>query len=176
MQNLTTAINFTRAAWLSEYPNNGMGGYIKGFGSVYISTEAITTPSSTTTNEAVFFETEVNVKPADYPAKLYCVQNCFSAATISAFVTSISGTPLSYGPYTEATYRQGSVDTSEVITYTKNDLNYQVDSADAVWPTLTQEQQDSMGGTDHRWGSYTWSVSYRCNLVCLSRRSYDING
>jgi len=152
---LGSAINFTRAAWLTEYPNNGMGGYIKGFGSVYISTEAITTPSSTTTNEAVFLETEVNVLPADYPAKLYCVNNCFSAATISAFITSLSGSALTYGPYTEATYRQGSVDTAEVVTYTKNDLNYQTSSADAVWPTLTQAQQDAMGGTDHRWGSYT---------------------
>jgi len=152
---LGTAINFTRAAWLTEYPNNGIGGYIKGFGSVYITTEGITTPASTTTNEAVFQETETNVKPADYPATLYCVQNCFSADTVSAFITSLSGTALSYGPYTEATYRQGGIDESKLVTYTKNDLNYQVSSTDAVWPTLTDAQKDSMGGTDHRWGSHT---------------------
>ena len=151
---LGTAITFTRAEWLSEYSTQGKGGYIRGFGSIYITTEAMTTPASTTANEAVFLETQANVKPADYPATLYCINNCFTAATVSAFITSLSD-PLSYGPYTQATYRQGGIDESNLVTYTKNNLNYQVSSVDAVWPTLTEAQKDSMSGTDHRWGSHT---------------------
>ena len=173
---LDTAITFTRAQWLSEYPTQGKGGYIRGFGSVYITKQAMTTPSSTTANEAVFLETEVNVKPADYPATLYCVQNCFNAATVSAFLTSLSGTPLSYGPYTEATYRQGSVDTSEVITYTKNNLNYQVSATDAIWPTLSTAQTDAIGGTDHRWGTRTGALVTDLSSVACPADHTEFSG
>lgn len=164
---LDTSITFTSADWISAYTNYGIGGYIRGFGSIYISTEAMTDPTSSTTNEAVFLESEENVKPADYPTTLYCVRNCFTADTVSAFITSLSGTPLTYGPYTENTYGKNSIAAADVVTYTKNDLNFKVGSTDAVWPTLTVAQTTAIGASDHRYGSRSGSlVTDLTNFAC----------
>ena len=157
---LGTSITFTRANWISEYPNDGISGYVKGYGGLYISPEALADPTSTTAFNAVFLNTNEEVKPADYPETLYCVSNCFTGSSVTAFVNSLpvpgsSGQPLSYGPYTENTYRTGEIAAADLVTYTKNGLNYKVGDTNAVWPTLTDAQTTSIAGSDHRYGSYS---------------------
>lgn len=118
---LGSNIEFTVTEYLAANSQGlwGIGGWLPGVGGIFISRSAITTPTSS----LVTRELESQVALADYPATLYCLDNCPRYTEIEATKTNVSNdqSVSDSDPYKSSTrYIYGVNNESDLITYTLN--------------------------------------------------------
>jgi len=87
-QELSAPQNVSAAYWTSR---GGVQGYSQSLGGeVFINLQGITGTVDSNTVQVIFRSQDL-VYPADLPSQLYCLQNCPSAASLSAYFSSSGG-------------------------------------------------------------------------------------
>jgi len=167
---LDSEISFTSSAYVSDATRWGIFGYMPGIGGLGISVDAMRSPNTALVTQ----EVEYDVSPANFPTKLYCVENCPTYTEINELTTALgqgSQAP-NNGPYTN--YNSFGVSASQVVTYTVNpetNVYSAGDGGDAVFGTLSTEVSQALSYSQFGFGAYSGAL-----VTSLSELTCDIDG
>jgi hypothetical protein len=129
------------------------------------------------TTVAVNYRVQDIVYPADMPTTLYCVNNCPTAATMSAYFVSGS---TAQSPFTSATFNNWNPTAAgNVVTYTSDATNAVLKDNTAAAITFTDAtalQQSPMYGNGVRTGRlFTTLASAECSTGSGTYCDYKVN-
>ncbi len=170
---LENPVNLTAAQLTGANDFYGFWGWAPGFGSVNIPKEIIATPAVA----AVPLEKESDVALSDYPATLYCVENCPRYTEIEALKTAANADPggVNAGPL--ANENVYGVATNNVVTYTLDTTNYSYSAGDggnADYGTVSDALRKKINETQYNWGAYSGAlVTSLASLSCDNDNNYD---
>ena len=170
---LENPVNLTAAQLTGANDFYGFWGWAPGFGSVNIPKEIIATPAVA----AVPLEKESDVALADYPATLYCVENCPRYTEIEALKAAANADPSNVNAGPLANENVYGVATNNVVTYTLDATNYSYSAGDggnADYGTVSDALREKINQTQYNWGAYSGAlVTSLASLSCDNDNNYD---
>lgn len=171
-QLLDSEISFSSSDYTGNSANYGIFGYLPGIGGIGIGPDAMNNP----TTELVTTEIERDVSPADYPATLYCVENCPTYTNIEAMKNAVADgdQPANNGPYSN--HNSFGVSEANLVTYSLNSSTnvYGAGDGDAVYGVnLDSDLRTGLSNTQFGFGAFSGPLVTNADDLTCELAEYD---
>jgi hypothetical protein len=172
---LGSALNFLVSEMLAASGGNkiwSVSGWVPGVGNVYISRDALASPSSSLVTK----QTDERVLLADMPATLYCLQDCPGYTAIEAAKTKIAADQTPASVYGGIGFGGSS---SDFVTYTLNNstYNYADTDGDISMGSVSSSLYTKLDSSSLNYGIYSGPlVTSKSSLACPEGNGVDYCG
>ena len=172
---LGSALNFSVSEMLAASGGNkiwSVGGWVPGVGNVYISRDALASPSSSLVTK----QTDERVLLADMPSTLYCLESCPGYTAIEAAKAKIDADQTPASVYGGIGFGGSS---SDFVTYTLNNSTYNYADADGdiSMGSVSSSLYTKLDNSSLNYGIYSGPmVTSKSTLTCPEGNGVDYCG